>query len=268
MLLLMPGFRLRHSDDKVRKLFEGRGVSVDIVFTKTGNRIVRSLVVASSSDKPWLVCIHGAPGSGMDFFQYLTDRHLLNRYNMISVDRPGYGYSGFGQAIPSIDEQAGIICSVMRSQSIGQGITLLAHSYGGPIAARIAMDQSMAVSSLWMLAPAVDPENEKEFKIARFAHRKPLAAFVPEVLKVAASEKLVHAQELTKIHAKWPAITAQVVHIHGTKDSIVPYINLRFSSRILRNARFRGITLHGANHFFVWTHSAKIIELLSNDDVM
>jgi pimeloyl-ACP methyl ester carboxylesterase len=265
MFLMMPGARFRHSDRRIHNLFRSRGCSVDIVYTQAGNRLLRSLIVAGKPERPWLVCVHGAPGSCMDFYLYLTDKRLSGHFNMISIDRPGYGFSGLGFAEPSISEQACMIYDVLCKQSIDhQQISLLAHSYGGPIAARIAMDHPAIVSHLWMLAPAIDPEKEKRFPIAKIAHRKPFSVLVPLALQVAAREKLAHAEELRKMRSDWSAITSNVIHMHGTKDSIVPFENLHFSEMNLPNARFTGIALKGENHFFVWTRREMIIQYVLN----
>src|SRR5437763_10015153 len=44
---------------------------------------------------PLLIFIHGSPGSWEVFKDYLRDSDLLRQYNMISIDRTGFGFSDY-----------------------------------------------------------------------------------------------------------------------------------------------------------------------------
>src|SRR4030095_2076296 len=54
----------------------------------------------TGSDTNQLVLfVHGAPGSWDAFMKYLGDTALMHRAHLVSVDRPGYGKSGFGKSV-------------------------------------------------------------------------------------------------------------------------------------------------------------------------
>ena len=103
-----------------------------------------------------------------------------------------------------------------------------------------------------MLAPAIDPENEKIFWIAKFAKWKLTKWMVPGAMGVAGDEKFTHIEELEKIKDVWKTINTPVLHIHGTKDIIVPFENLDFSVRSFNPQYLDTIVLEKVNHFIPW----------------
>ncbi len=63
---------------------------------------------------PTLLFVHGTPGSWDAFQNYLKNSGLLQHYRIISIDRPGFGYSDFGN-VRNISQQAAIISAWMDS---------------------------------------------------------------------------------------------------------------------------------------------------------
>ena len=63
---------------------------------------------------PTLLFVHGTPGSWDAFKAYLKNKELLQYYRIISIDRPGFGYSDFGNAM-NLTEQTKIIAAWMDS---------------------------------------------------------------------------------------------------------------------------------------------------------
>ncbi|RTY80661.1 alpha/beta hydrolase [Flavobacterium sp. LS1P28] len=55
-------------------------------------------VETGNAQNPTLFFVHGSPGSWNAFKEYLKDTLLLKKYRMIAIDRPGFGYSDFGDA--------------------------------------------------------------------------------------------------------------------------------------------------------------------------
>jgi pimeloyl-ACP methyl ester carboxylesterase len=194
--------------------------------------------------------VHGAPGASDNYYKYLRDSTLLNKANLYSIDRPGYGYSNFGKAETSIAKQTEVVAEILDSLP-EQKIIVVGHSYGGPIAAYSSF-YSPKVKSVIMLAPAIDPDNEKIFWIAKFAKWKLTKWMVPGAMGVAGDEKFTHVEELEKIKHSWQNISVPVLHIHGTKDIIVPFENLDFSVKHFNPKYLDTIVLQGENHFLPW----------------
>jgi len=217
----------------------------------------------TGSDTNQLVLfVHGAPGSWEGFMKYLGDTALMHRAHLVSVDRPGYGKSGMGKSVTSIEAQAAMIKPILDSNKSGKPAILVGHSLGGPVIARIAMDYPHQVGALIFLAPAIDPENEKIYAISYPANWKIFRWMVPTVWKVTNDEKLSHVEELQKMLPLWASIHIPCTYMYGEKDGIVPPVNVEFAKRMLTNASLQIITFPEENHYIPWTQQDSITQVI------
>lgn len=251
--LLSSCFRFRTSDRKTKKIFDKNKAVVTIkrYDLKSVDYPVR--VVGGKFDGQKEVAIffvHGAPGASDNYYQYLRDSALLRKANLYSIDRPGYGFSNFGKAEKSIKKQTEVVAEIIDLLP-EQNVIVLGHSYGGPIAAYASL-LSPKVKSVLMLAPAIDPENEKVFWIAKFAKWKLTKWMVPGAMGVAGDEKFSHVAELEKLQDVWKEVKVPVIHMHGTKDILVPFANLDFSVREFKPQYLDTIVLENEDHFLPW----------------
>lgn len=109
----------------------------------TGDRIELDGVkihVDVRGEGPDLVLIHGASGNTRDMTFSLADK-LAERYRVITIDRPGLGWSGqpdgYGQLWNTIGESPQIQAALMRKAAQEVGLTrplVLGHSFGGAVA--------------------------------------------------------------------------------------------------------------------------------------
>ena len=227
----MLNMSFRYSDRKITALFKSEDLQPTVKYNKFKGHSLRYVELITDKSLPYVVFIHGAPGSSADYYDYFRNEDLYAKVNLISVDRLGYGYSNFGNSETSIQYQGEAIQSIIENYCSSNKVILVGHSYGGPIAVRMAMDYPNSYESLLLLAPALDPENEKMIKMAHLAINKPTSWITPAALKVAAEEKFTHSQEIKKMVLHYGKIEIPVCHIHGDKDSLVPYINLKFSKK-------------------------------------
>ena len=73
---------------------------------------------------------------------------------MYAVDRPGYGFSGLGEPVLSIQKQAAMIKPILDSlNKAGKPVIIMAESYGTSIACRMTMDYPGLVNGLVWLVP-------------------------------------------------------------------------------------------------------------------
>ena len=258
----MLNMSFRYSDKKLISLFKNEDLKPVIRFHKFENHSLRYLELITNPHLPYVVFIHGAPGSSADYLEYFRDEELYTKVNIISVDRLGYGYSDFGNAQTSIQKQAEAIWSIIKKTYKSEDIILVGHSYGGPIVIKMAMEHPNAYKSLLLLAPALDPANEKEFKLGQLAMIRPTRWLTPPALKVAADEKFSHVEELIKMVTLYGQIKVPVYHMHGTKDSLVPYENLAFSERKIDPDLLKSISLDDADHFLPWSHHDLIVDTI------
>jgi pimeloyl-ACP methyl ester carboxylesterase len=179
---------------------------------------------------------------------------------MISVDRPGYGYSEFGKAEISIEKQAAMLSPLLNKLATSQKVILIGHSYGGPIAARLAADYPEIIGGLIMAAPLIDPENEKIFWFTNIAHT--LRWMLPTSFRVASHEKVNHADQLGLLMPYWEKIVAPTTIIHGEKDGLAPFINVAFCRKVITNAPLKVVTRKDMNHFIPWENSNLVYEAI------
>ena len=102
-----------------------------------------------------IVLLHGA-SSNLEVMRPLAER-LAQTHRVILVDRPGHGWStraSFADSTP--EPQARMISQALDKLGIGKAI-VVAHSWSGALALRIALDHPERVAGLVMLAPVAYP---------------------------------------------------------------------------------------------------------------
>src|SRR5206468_5756582 len=114
-------------------------------------------VYSGNDTLPVLVFVHGSPGSWSAFEKYLKDSALLKHFHMIAIDRPGFGYSDYGEA-EHLDEQAKLIGSLLHQLKTDKPMFLIGHSLGGPLIIELAYNNPDLINSLVILAGSVDPQ--------------------------------------------------------------------------------------------------------------
>lgn len=106
---------------------------------------------------PPLVMIHGLMGSSRNL-TYALSGQLSGRFRVITVDRPGSGYStrrsGTASDLPA---QARQIAAFIKTLDLDKPL-VLGHSLGGAIALALALDHPQAVSGLILVAPLTHPQ--------------------------------------------------------------------------------------------------------------
>lgn len=250
ILLFSCCMRFRTSTPNIYKKFNKQSVKVENNVVDGKN--MRYLHTGNDT-LPLVVFVHGAPGSCDAFFSYMKDYSLLQKCQMMSVDRMGYGYSDFGKSEVSMEKQAFFIAAILekyKSKDKNIKIILVGHSFGCPIVARLAVDYPQYVSSIILAAGAIDPENEQMFWLNRPASWRIFRWLVPKALRVANDEKMAHIAQLKLLLPKWKDITIPVTYIHGKKDGVVPFINMEFAKKVLINAKTTFITKEKTGHFF------------------
>ncbi len=249
--IMNMSFRL--SDDKILKEFKNENLKPEIKYHTFKGQTMRYLELALNPNLPYVVFIHGAPGSLSDYSAFFRDEELYRQINLISVDRLGYGNSEFGTPETSLKVQGEAIQSIIEKACNSRPV-LVGHSYGGPIAIKMVMDNPMKYKSIILLAPALDPANEKEIILAKLPLIQPIRWLTPPALRVASDEKMTHINELKKMLGKYHEIEVPVLHIHGTDDSLVPYENLSFSIKNMTPSILETISLDNTDHFLPWSH--------------
>ena len=210
--------------------------------------------------KPVVMFVHGSPGSWDNFTQFIGSPKLLESARVIAVTRPGYGQSGEGIYEPSVQKQAGAFLKILEMRSPDQPAVLLGHSYGGPVVARMAMDDQDRVASLVLAGASIDPTLEKMKWYQYPAAVPPISWLIPSFLKVCNLEILALEPELDEMMPLWEDITVPVTVIHGDLDDLVPIGNAEFADRMLVNAPVKMMRYADMNHFMIWNRRDMVEE--------
>lgn len=261
LILAQFVLQFRMSDSKAKRLFEEHGVQLVTTDFVTGNHHLHYATTGNDT-LPALVFVHGSPGSWSAFSRYLYDTALLHKYRMIAIDRPGFGYSDFGNTM-NLAGQAAIIETFLRSVSNGRPVYLAGHSLGGPLIVKIAADCPDLITSLVILAGAVDPAMEDKEYWRPVITYTPLRWLVPTSLRYSNEELWCLKKDLKKLKDEMSKVHCPVLLVHGEKDRLVPVQNTEYAEKMMTGAKnMRTIIFPGEDHFIVWTKFYEIKKLL------
>jgi len=254
MILLHSCMTFRMSSKEVDTYFTQKKVSGTQHLYKSGFRDIH-YVKAGNESKPLVLFVHGSPGSLSAFIHFLTDSVLLAHTLMISTDRPGFGYSNFGNGVASLQEQAAILKPILTEHKKDRKVILVGHSLGGPLIAQMAMDCPELVDGLIIVAGSIDPELEPNETWFRAPLATPfLSWMVPRSLR-ASNEEIYHLKpELEKMIPRWSMITCPVIVIQGMRDSLVPAANADFAKKMLVNTPVEFVFKEDMDHFVPWSN--------------
>ncbi len=131
---------------------------VDERLTDVGGYHLKSVLIEAErkADLPPVLFIHGASTSLLDPLNAFREP-LEGRGPLLFVDRPGHGGSQAGPAENRRpDGQAHAIARLMEERGIGRAI-VVGHSYGGAVAAALALEHPEKLRGLLLLSPALYP---------------------------------------------------------------------------------------------------------------
>ncbi len=203
-------------------------------------------------DAPPVLYVHGSPGSWDDAVYLMTDPRLVDRVRLIAVDRPGFGGSGYGQLETSLERQAAALRGVLDQAVPGRKAIVVGHSLGGPVAARLAMDDPESVAGLVLVAGSIDPALEKTTWYQKAARWPVVRAIVPDILELANDEIRPLKGELEKMLPLWAGIRMPVEVVQGDDDSLVPPANADFAQRMLTGAKVHMMRIPKQGHLIPW----------------
>jgi pimeloyl-ACP methyl ester carboxylesterase len=150
VLTLMGAARIEKEYPPAGKFVEVNGAKLHYVHVPAG----------PNADLPPIVFIHGASANLND--QMIPLRPPLEgRAELLFFDRPGHGWSERGPGNNTQELQAGTIAALMDELKIKDAI-IVAHSFGGSVAAALALGHPDKVRGLVFLAAATHPWPDKK----------------------------------------------------------------------------------------------------------
>lgn len=261
-------FRMKKREFK--NYYEKEPVKPELVTIRKNNWNIHFAEIGADT-LPMVLFVHGTPGSWSAFRHFLKDQYLIKNLHIISVDRPGHGYSDFGRPATSISKQAELIKAVLERNKSGIPAILVGHSLGGPIIAKIAIDYPDLVGCVIMISPSIDPDLEPDewFRLPLYL---PFIRWVLPTSIDMSNREIYHLEdELRKMEPEWEKLRSPVTVIQGGQDKLVHPLNAEFAKNKILNAPVEIIFKKEVNHFIPWSHPdlikeaiVKHLELLSS----
>lgn len=252
----------RESDPSLNREMKKKDLPYQIHYDPVGS--LRWLWYKNENPElPLLLFIHGAPGSSSSFLPYLEDKRLRDSFSILLVDRPGYGFSDYGNYQP-IPKQYEAIQYILSLSKIDKNVVTVGHSFGGTISGYIAIQNPEWLTATIMIAPAIDPDQEKYLWFGKLALYKSTRWLSPRALQVAADEKYSHEEELNTFIGDWHQIKKPVLHIHGDSDGLVPYGNVSFSKNNIPEKWLETKTFQNKGHLIPFTERESMVDEIIN----
>ena len=241
----------RISDKKAFKYFEDKPLQPKIYKIAVDGHTINYADIGADS-LPTVVFFHGAPGGWSAFIDFIANPKLQKVARIISVDRPGYGYSEYGEPVTSLKRQCQLMKPILESVRDKKTV-LVGHSLGAPIIARMAMDYPELVDGLILVGASIDPEMEKH-EWYRYIMRTALGRLLlPGSFWSTNEEIFVLKEELEEMLPLWSDIKVPVTVIQGVEDALVPKENADFARRMI-DPQYVDIWLEeGVSHFIPWS---------------
>ncbi len=222
------------------------------------------LVEIGRDSLPLIVFIHGAPSSSSFWVDLLNNGALLSQAKLMAVDRPGYGASGYGRPELSVAKQAAMIAELIRPlRSLHPSIILHGSSYGGTVAARLAMDFPELVDGILLQSASVAPGEEKTPWLSHpFSHWS-ISWLAPPSFQVATQEKFSHLSQLAEMAPYWDCIGAACIILHGAEDELIYPANAFFArDRLPPGSLLDFQLLPNRGHDLLWTKPELLVASL------
>lgn len=248
-------------------------LETQFIQTKQGEIIVSNNVCLSK--QKLLVFIHGSPGSGADFSMYLKEEDLQQKYCMLAPDRLGFGKSYQNPFVPNLRLQAEAISEMIQNfleqkKLSFQEITILGHSYGGPIAFKVAILLQNRIPStlkVVLLSAPMDPNWEELKSYNHLAKKTYIQWFLPNSWVRSNEEMFPLKSELELMKEDLRQTKISVVSIHGEEDSIVPREHINYLKLISYEGSHKTHLITGGSHFIPWTRFTEIKLILLGDEI-
>ena len=262
---------LRQTDQELIAEFKGQPVLPVIYRYRVANpaggpartiRFIETPIPPGDSALPVVLFVHGAPSSLSFFKAFFKDTALLNRAQLVAVDRPGYGFSDFGRVETSIINQAKLLQPLINRYRNAPYLMVVGSSYGGSVSARLAMNNPDRVNHVVFVSSALGPGLERTFFVSYLASSPLIRWMVSPILLLANDEKLAHRKALEAILPDWKNIRANITMLHGQRDELVYPANVGFAQEHLVNAKVKQFLLPENRHDIVFNKRQYMTDIL------
>lgn len=215
---------------------------------------------SGTKGNPLVVFVHGTPGTS-DAFEHLLNHAALQACcHLIAIDRLGFGKSAASGVQPSFETQANAIAQVFEHNQSTLPVTIVGHSLGGSIAAKVAMQFPQNVGALLIISSALDPNLSDVRWYQRLADLPLIKHIIPEELHRANEEMLTLKPALQSMVQAWQSLSIPVTIIQGNKDRLVPNQNPAFAESQMQASKPVIHRFEDDGHFILWERPDFIVQ--------
>mgnify|MGYP000250170135 CR=1 FL=1 len=209
-----------------------------------------------------VIGVHGSPGSADNLDLYYQDSMLMERVQLVSYDRMGFGKaSGHAEFDRLADEATYLHQLVTRNNA--DTVIFLGHSYGSSVVLRYLTMFDDRIYRAVLIGSPIDPDLEKGLWWRRFLNAKLIRWLIPTSLRRCNAEIVSLKDELTAQENMIGSIDFPIIFYQGEDDKIVPAENLNyFRERDSFPAQHKYIIIPDDGHFILWSKYEEVVELL------
>ncbi len=223
-----------------------------------------------------ILFIHGSPGDNSAFKKYLNDPILNEIFNIIAIDRPGFGRSKKYKSQPNMKSQADLISKYLiedlKLTTINKNIIFFSHSYGAPLSVLVSnqifykqtlMNQTQLEINLLLVSGPFNPDFNMIRWYNHFANYIIIKNLIGKSLRSSNEEMMVLNKNLVNVKEILKKFRGKTYFIHGNKDRIVPIKHSKWAHELRENLNLESEFLeYPTNHFIIWNNFKKIRELI------
>ena len=192
-----------------------------------------------------IIFIHGSPSDHLTW----TEPFFCNAFpqgHKIAVDRLGYGLSEPNEAVTELETHAESLLAFLNQNSRQRPI-VVGHSYGTPIAVKLALLYPDRVGPLLLMGTSIEPEASMSDHVFTFFMHF-LTPFASQAWRNSRDEilHLEHENKLMEEHLG--EITQPVWILHGADDILAPFHNALYARDKMIRADVHVIRLANTSH--------------------
>jgi len=237
------------TDKELEEHYQGKQLKPRYRSSVFHDRKLHYAVMSKSDTLPLLVFVHGAPGAWYGYMNLTDDSLLQQKFKIVSVDRLGYGKSGYGKEELSIETQALAINQIIENENTAhKKVYLVGRSYGAPIAAWLAINHPQTYEKLVLISPVIDPNKEKFYWFSDLGNSPLVQWMLPDMLNVATKEKFSHQKEMKLMEPKWKNLCTPTYVLVGEEDVVADTANFSFAKNHITNCPAVFMMLKNTGH--------------------
>ena len=209
-----------------------------------------------------VLLVHGAPADAGAWDRLLDRPEEILAAEISAVDRIGYGNSTKRDELTLAGHAASLMPLLEGTNN--RKPVVVGHSYGAPVALRLAVDAPDRVGAVVLVAGACDAYMKDSQGFRRAVDGG--SALVPEPWARANRELLALTDENRAMEPLLGRVTCPVFIVHGTWDGVCPHDSTvaYLKDRLVNAAEVRVVSLDRAGHNLHLSHLDEVIEAINS----